>query len=113
MIKDALHKSISPSTYACNLCGLTYGTIRMKSKWKKFIDNLKLPSKFYHLDEFFEMLKTHPHKIANTKVPAIYLHKNGRLSLLITNKEINQTKTLEDLMDLVEKKLSKTPKQTR
>ena len=34
VIKDALQKSISPSTYSCNLCGLTYGTIRMKSKWK-------------------------------------------------------------------------------
>ena len=40
MIKDALHKSISPNTYSCNLCGLTFGTIRMKSKWKKFIKNL-------------------------------------------------------------------------
>jgi hypothetical protein len=106
MIKDALHKSISPSTYGCNLCGLTFGTIHMRSKWKKFIDDLKIPSKFYHRDEFFEMLKTHPHKIANNNFPAVYLHKKGKLSLIITSDEINQTKTLEDLMDLVEKKIS-------
>ena len=78
MIKDALHKSISPSTYSCNLCALTFGSIRMKSNWKRFIDNLKIPSKFYHRDEFFEMLKTHPHKIADHKFPAVYLHKKEK-----------------------------------
>ena len=106
MIKDALHKSISPSTYSCNLCGLTFGTIRMKSKWKKFIENLKIPSKFYHRDEFFKALKTHPHKIEKIKFPAIFLHKKGKLSILIKSNEINQIKTLEDLMDLIEKKIT-------
>ena len=104
-IKDALHKSISPNTYSCNLCGLTFGAISMKNEWKEFIDNLKIPSKFYHRDEFFEMLKTHPHKIENTKFPAVFLHLNEKLILFITSIEINQVKKLEDLMDLVTKKL--------
>ncbi len=104
-IKDALHKSISPNTYSCNLCSLTFGAISMKNEWKEFIDNLKIPSKFYHRDEFFEMLKTHPHKIENTKFPAVFLHLNEKLSLFITSIEINQVKKLEDLMDLVTKKL--------
>ena len=106
IIKDALHKTVSPSTYQCNLCALTYGTIRMKSKWKTFIDKLKVPSKFFHRDEFFKMLKTHPHNVENTRFPAIYLHKEGKLSLLVTSAEINRCKTLEDLIDLVDKKLA-------
>ena len=104
-IKDALHKSISPNTYSCNLCSLTFGAISMKNEWKEFIDNLKIPSKFYHRDEFFEMLKTHPHKIENTKFPAVFLHSKGKLILFINSTEINQAKRLEDLMDLVTKKL--------
>ena len=105
IIKDALHKTVLPSTYQCNLCALTYGTIKMKSKWKEFIDNLKIPSQYLHRDEFFKMLKTHPHNVENTTFPAIYLHKEEKLSLLVTSNEINQCKTLEDLIDLVDAKL--------
>lgn len=54
IIKDALHKTVSPSTYQCSLCGLTYGTLRMKSEWKTFIDKLKIPSKFFHRARFSE-----------------------------------------------------------
>jgi hypothetical protein len=106
IIKDSLHKSVSPSTYKCNLCSLTYGTIHMKSKWKTFIDKLKIPAEFLHRDEFFRMLKTHPHRVENARFPAIYLHRKGKLSLLITSNEINRCKTLEDLIYLVDEKLA-------
>jgi hypothetical protein len=52
IIKDVLHKIISPSTYQCNLCTLTYGTVRMKEKWKAFIDKLKILAEFLHRDDF-------------------------------------------------------------
>jgi len=106
IIKDALHKSVSPSTYQCNLCALTYGTINMKSEWKTFIDNLKVPAKFFHRDDFFKMLKTHPHDVENTEFPAIYLHKDGKLSLLVPNTEIDRCKTLKNLIDLLDEKLT-------
>ena len=105
IIKDALHKTISPSTYQCNLCALTYGTISMKSKWKRFVDELEIPSKFLHRDEFIRMLKNHPHKIEHTSFPAIFLHKKRKISLLVTSVEINKCKTLDDLMELIEKNL--------
>lgn len=52
IIKDGLHKIISPSTYQCNLCTLTYVTVRMKEGWKAFIAKLKNPAEFLHRDEF-------------------------------------------------------------
>jgi len=52
IIKDGLHKIISPSTYQCNLCTFTYGTARMKEELKAFIDKLKIPAEFLHRDEF-------------------------------------------------------------
>ena len=82
--------------FVCNSSG--------KPEWKKFIDNLKIPSIFLHKDEFFEMLKTHPHKIANSNFPAIYLHKEEKLSQILASDEINQAKALKELMNLVEKK---------
>jgi hypothetical protein len=104
-IRDTLHKTISPSTYQCNLCALTFGTINMKSKWKRFIDKLKIPSTFLHRDEFFKMLKTHHHKIIHTSFPAIFFHNEGKVQLLIKSTEINKCKTLDELMELVDKKL--------
>jgi len=105
IIKDGLHKVISPSTYQCNLCALTYGTIRIKDEWKEFIDKLKIPTEFLHRDEFLRKLKSHPHDIMDAKFPAVFLDKGGKISLLITHDEINEYKTLKDLMNLITKKL--------
>jgi len=106
VIKDGLHKIVFPSTYQCNLCALTYSTVRMKDEWKTFIDKLKIPSEFLHRDEFLRMLKTHPHNIKDAKFPSIFLRKGEKISLFITHDEINKCKTLKDLMSLITKKLS-------
>ena len=106
VIKDGLYKIVSPSTYQCNLCALTYGTIRMKDEWKAFIDKLKMPVEFLHRDEFLEKLKSHPHNLKDTKFPAVFLDKGGKISLLITHYEVNKCKTMKDLMDLITRKLA-------
>lgn len=106
MIKDALHKTILPSTYQCNLCALTYGTITMKDEWKAFIDNLQISSMFLHRDEFIQQLETHPHNLNEVKFPAIFVNKHDQISLLITHHEINACQTLTELMDLITLKLS-------
>ncbi len=105
VIKDGLHRIISPSTYQCNLCALTYGTFKMKDEWKTFIDKLQIPAQFLHRDEFLAMLETHPHNIKEAKFPAIFLRKGEKISLFATQDEINKCKTLKDLMDLITDKL--------
>lgn len=105
VIKDVLHKIISPSTYQCNLCALTYGTVKMKDEWKKFIDKLRIPADFLHRDEFLRMLKTHPHNMNEAIFPSIFLRKGEKISLFAAHDEINKCKTLKDLMDLITKKL--------
>ena len=106
VIKDILHKTLAPSTYQCNLCALTYGSLSMKNEWKIFIDKLKIPAEFLHRDEFLRMLENHPHNIKNIKFPAIFLRKDENISLFITHNEINKCKTLKDLMNLITKKMS-------
>jgi len=111
VIKDGLYKVISPSTYQCNLCALTYGTVRMKDEWKTFIDKLKIPTEFLHRDEFLRKLKSHPHNLGDVKFPAVFLDKEGKISSLITHNEINKCKTLKDLMNLITKKLAEITEQ--
>lgn len=36
-IKDLVYKSISPKTYGCRLCSLTFGALNEKQPWSKFI----------------------------------------------------------------------------
>lgn len=103
--KDGLHKIVSPSTYQCNLCALTYGRINMKEEWKAFIEDLGVPSEFLHRDDFLKKLESHPHDVVNVEFPAIFLNKDGKIGLLIAQNEINQCKTLKDLMDLITRNL--------
>ncbi len=105
-IKDGINKIVSPRTYQCNLCALTYGTITMKDEWRTFIDNLGISSEFLHRDEFLKRLEFHPHNVKNIEFPAIFIRKKEQVVLFINYIEINKCRTLQDLMDLITRKLS-------
>ncbi|MDZ4784775.1 MAG: hypothetical protein SGJ02_01735 [bacterium] len=96
-LTDAVHKVVSPQTYSCNLCALTYGAFSMRDEWKKFIENLPLKAKFLHKDEF---LKSFP-KQEKEDFPCIFIKDNEDMKLLITSEEINRQKNLDDLKSLV------------
>lgn len=49
---DAAHKLISPATYPCSLCAVTYGAVTMRRDWKAYLARLPYQVKFYHRDGF-------------------------------------------------------------
>lgn len=49
---DIAHKLISPSTYKCNLCSLTYGVFKEREEWKRFREESGDELIFLHKDEF-------------------------------------------------------------
>ena len=53
---DFAHKIISPETYDCNLCAITYGAFRMKKRWADYIQSLPINSVFTHQDKFYNMV---------------------------------------------------------
>lgn len=99
-MKDIFTRVVRPSAYPCRLCGLTYGAFGMKSKWRKFIDNIGIPVEFLHRDEFLER-----YDIDQLEFPSIYLQKGKRVELFISKNAVNSINTLEALMDLVESKV--------
>lgn len=101
-IKDLIHKSVSPKTYGCNLCGLTYTGASMKQEWGKFIESLPIKVTFLHKDEF---IKQYP-KYALTTYPVVFKKQDSLLKEFISVNEINQQKSLEDLKQLVQNKIS-------
>ena len=49
---DAGHKLLSPRTYQCSLCALTYDVFAENTIWKTFRTESNLTMDFYHKDEF-------------------------------------------------------------
>ena len=94
-LKDTVHKAISPETYACNLCRVTYGATSMQDEWKEYIAGLPHDVSFMHRDEFS---KAYPG--VKTQLPALF-SLDGSPQILVSAKEMNGAKTIRDLIDIV------------
>lgn len=99
-MKDYFYKIFSPSTYDCNLCGISFGLGGMKKGWKKYIEGLPILVEFLHRDEFN---KEYPN--TQKEFPSAWVKRNNELEILISGEEMNIPKTLEELMSLTNKKL--------
>ncbi|MBI2588912.1 hypothetical protein HYW35_01750 [Candidatus Saccharibacteria bacterium] len=97
---DLARKTVSPKTYPCKLCMMTYSGATMNKLWKQYVVNLGMPSIFMHRDEF-----SRAYSDQNITFPAIILEQNGSITMLISSDEFKSTTGLSDLMDLLSKKL--------
>jgi hypothetical protein len=100
-LKDYFHKIIKPETYECNLCAVTFGNFGMKNSWRKFINSLKNDVKFLHRDEFRKQFN-----LKDISFPAIFIKKGEEINLLISRDEMNNVKTVPELINLVKNKIS-------
>ena len=102
-IKDTTHKLVSPETYPCNLCRLTYPLASMKGEWRKFIESLPHEVIFLHRDEF---RKQYPDQ-KNVQLPAVFRVDPSAIQILISHNEINKAKNLSELIEIVNRFLLK------
>lgn len=101
---DFFHKIISPKSYECNLCALTYNNIGKKKKWIKYLKSINRKIFFLYKDHLKELDLPE-----NTKLPAVFNEKN---QLLINSNQINECKNLEELINLV-KQITKKSSETK
>lgn len=99
IVSDFAHKIISPQTYACDLCALTYGNFSMKQEWKTFLQSLPLAIGFMYKDTFVQRFN------ATAELPAIFIESANNLELLITKNEISRCKDVMQLKKLIEEYL--------
>lgn len=99
-LTDIAHKVFSPDTYSCNLCMITHDNLSMRSEWKEFIEQLDLTLEFLHRDEFI-----HQYKMKDAQLPCIFSKDENGLSVFISTDEVNACKTVEELKQLIQKKL--------
>lgn len=69
---DAVHKLVSPATYPCSLCAVTYGAVAMRRDWRAYLARLPYPVTFYHRDGFRRAFPG-----LNVSLPAILIADAG------------------------------------
>lgn len=75
----------------------------MQEEWEKFIDSLPHEALFLHRDEF---RKQYPRQ-KNTPLPAVFTEDASGVNLLIPKSEINKAKSVQELISVVKRSLSK------
>ena len=99
-IVDTVHKYVSPSTYECNLCQITYD-LKMKKAWKDFVE--KTPHKFHFLH--LEELNDHGLEKYKNQLP-ICLEKNFmEIKVIIDKETMDKFKNEFDLINNLNKLL--------
>lgn len=96
---DTAHKIVSPSTYACNLCTLTFGSFRENEVWKEFREKSEVPMEFYHADEFENAFASK--WLPKYSYPVVLLKNGGSFEIGISAEDFSRMKTLEQLMGAV------------
>ena len=66
---DFAHKIVSPKTYDCNLCAVSYGTFTKKKRWLDYVNSLPIKSTFTYKDKVSALEK----ELSNLKFPTIII----------------------------------------
>jgi hypothetical protein len=100
-LTDAVTKVLSPGSYSCDLCKITYGTLSMKSDWRDYLASLPQEKIFLHKDE----LVGEYDKYNKYELPTILLENESGVVELITAKDFKTIRTLPALIYAVKKQL--------
>ncbi len=92
---DAGHKLVSPRTYACHLCALSYGALSMRREWAEFIQNLPHDVRFAYRDQ------VERDGIEVPALPALLENSQGAWRTLLDKGQIDACATLADLSQCV------------
>lgn len=101
-IIDFAHKIVSPSTYSCDLCSLTYWDFSIKKEWREYVDNLNqrwIQTQFYYEESASNF------GLWIDKLPAIIFEDDALRRPILLWKEFENIATLSDLESIITKQL--------
>lgn len=103
-IKDYSQKRTDDKVPECVLLNLISSPVGIKKSWKRFIQALRIPSRFLYRDEYEEEFGA-----LLMPLPAVFLHSNKTKSLFISAGELGGIRSVDDLITLVNQKLGALP----
>jgi hypothetical protein len=102
-LADAAHKLVSPATYPCSLCAITYGAVSMRGAWKAYLKRLGHEVRFYHRDDF---ARDWPGEAV--PLPAILeVTPSGTLSTLIAKDDLDAVPSVAALIAMLDARLAR------
>jgi hypothetical protein len=101
-IKDYTQKLTSEKAPECRLLALISSPVGIKKGWKRYIQELRIPSRFLYKDEYEEEFGE-----LLTSLPAVFLHDQKSRSLFISADELGRIISVDDLIELVNQKAGK------
>jgi hypothetical protein len=117
---DSAHKIVSPTTYECTLCHLTFGVFKENELWARFREsatntNSSLQLEFLHKDEFEKQywskwLPKYSYPIILSLTDDVQDYNDGfgtnsGMDIFLNTKELNQITETEILMETIHKKI--------
>lgn len=101
-LKDAVWKIVSPVTYPCSLCALTYGAVSMRAAWRRYLDGLPMETIFHHRDDFAASYLEH-----GVALPAILVrYGEDAPRIVISAEELNAMESLDILIAAMKDRLA-------
>lgn len=100
---DFAHKIMSPATYDCQLCTLTYGRFAEKRQWRAFRKTLLAKGyklSFLHKDEFQKGYKSK--FVPAFTFPIILVETLHDLEVLVPTEQLNKMEQVGELVAVVE-----------
>ncbi|GAB5399132.1 MAG: hypothetical protein Aureis2KO_07170 [Aureisphaera sp.] len=98
---DNVHKIVSPATYDCNLCAITFGRFVEDDLWKSYRESSDNEMVFYHKDEFLKKYKSK--WLPKYDFPVV-LSKEQELEIIIDSSTLNDMKSSEELIEEISKR---------
>jgi hypothetical protein len=95
------HKWLSPDTYTCALCKVSYGATGMLPAWRDYLATVSFPVEFLYRDTFQERYGMH----REWPLPAIFVDDDA-LEILLSAKEIEEAGGLAGLILRLDGKLA-------
>ncbi len=102
-IMDSIHKTVSPSTYECSLCAITYGAFAMDRRWKAWLKALPHEVVFHHRPDFRAAFPD----AADLALPAVLFERNGALETMLGPDDIAGAGSVDALIAALEAKLQR------
>lgn len=107
-LMDSAHKIVSPSTYQCRLCDLTFDTFKENVEWARFRESVKTSNtvhdmEFLHIDEFEKNYKSK--WLPKYEYPVILEATHNGLELFMSASQMNQVNTTADLIEEIKSRL--------
>ena len=102
-VLDTAHKILSPSTYQCQLCQLSYGLVKENQAWKAFRENLQEEVVFLHRDEFEEQFAQ------KFEYPILLRKTADEFAVLLSAEQFNALTDTKALIDSCKKVIASPP----